>query len=165
MNEIPLCACGCKNQVAKSQVYPYGWNKFILGHNNNRKGAKGPKRSIEVIEKAKATFQANFTLEKRKKYSEAAIARGSGKWMEGRHLSIKTKEKQSKSLKGKNIGKKRSIETKEIKSKQTTALWQTPEYVQKQMKARGVSPNKIELSFQDILDSLYPNEWKFVGVG
>lgn len=44
-------------------------------------------------------------------------------------------------------------------------LWQTPEFVSKQMRARGVAPNKLETFFEDVLHKLYPNEWKFVGDG
>ena len=45
------------------------------------------------------------------------------------------------------------------------ALWQSPEFVAKQMKARGVKPNKSEMWFQSVLDTNFPNEWKYVGDG
>lgn len=43
--------------------------------------------------------------------------------------------------------------------------WQTPEFVAKQMKSRGVRPNKLEKKFEKFLNNLYPNEWKYVGDG
>jgi hypothetical protein len=35
----PLCECGCCQRVIKKTYYPFGWNRFILGHNG-----KGKKR-------------------------------------------------------------------------------------------------------------------------
>jgi G:T-mismatch repair DNA endonuclease (very short patch repair protein) len=43
--------------------------------------------------------------------------------------------------------------------------WKSNEYVRKQMKAKGVSPNKTELRFEKLLNDLYPGEWKYVGDG
>lgn len=47
----------------------------------------------------------------------------------------------------------------------TKQLWQDPTYVRKQIKARGVYPNKTEMKLLSILNRLYPNEWKYVGDG
>jgi len=44
-------------------------------------------------------------------------------------------------------------------------LWQDPEYVAKQMKARKVYPNKTEKFLEELLQELLPNEWKYVGDG
>lgn len=43
--------------------------------------------------------------------------------------------------------------------------WQDPEYVKKQMKARGVKPNNVEKKLDKILQKLIPNEYKYVGAG
>lgn len=43
--------------------------------------------------------------------------------------------------------------------------WDEPEYVRKQMKARNVKQNKAEKKLENILNSLYPAEFKFVGDG
>lgn len=43
--------------------------------------------------------------------------------------------------------------------------WQESEFVTKQMQARCVMPNKQEVKLSDILNELYPGEWKFVGDG
>jgi G:T-mismatch repair DNA endonuclease (very short patch repair protein) len=50
-------------------------------------------------------------------------------------------------------------------SKRITCKWQDPEYVAKQMKARNVRPNKLELNFEKLLNKIQPNEWKYVGDG
>mgnify|MGYP001768612299 CR=1 FL=1 len=43
--------------------------------------------------------------------------------------------------------------------------WQDPEYIRTQMKARSVKQNKVEKLLENILNKLYPNEYKFVGDG
>jgi len=50
-------------------------------------------------------------------------------------------------------------------SERNYKLWKDPEYVAKQMKSRGVKPNKLELSLEKFLNELQPNEWKYVGDG
>jgi len=54
---------------------------------------------------------------------------------------------------------------REKRSKDTRELWKNPDYVAKQMKSRGASPNKLEKYFEKYLNNLYPNEWKYVGDG
>jgi len=43
-------------------------------------------------------------------------------------------------------------------------LWKDPEYVLKQLKARGARPNKLEQHFNDILNSHFP-EYQYNGDG
>lgn len=33
---IPACACGCGQPVSRSKKAPYGWNRFVHGHNNQQ---------------------------------------------------------------------------------------------------------------------------------
>jgi len=47
----------------------------------------------------------------------------------------------------------------------TRRSWQNPEYVKKQMKARGVRPNMQEMKLQSFLNKYFPNEWLYVGDG
>lgn len=47
----------------------------------------------------------------------------------------------------------------------TKKLWQNEDYVKKQMKSRGSSPNKSEKELEAILTNLLPNEYKYVGDG
>lgn len=47
----------------------------------------------------------------------------------------------------------------------TTNSWQDPEFVSKQMVARHVFPNKAEILLENILNTLYPGEFKYVGDG
>ncbi len=94
--------------------------------------------------------------------------------MKGKRNKYNWKQEQlkekSQKMQGKNNPNYKAKYTnnliiKEKIRKKNKDLWQTPEYVSKQMKSRGVSPNKLELSFQNLLNQLYPNEWKFVGDG
>ena len=58
-----------------------------------------------------------------------------------------------------------SEETIKKMSRIRRGLWQTSEYVSKQMKSRGVSPNKPEILLNSILQELFPNQYKYVGDG
>jgi len=53
----------------------------------------------------------------------------------------------------------------EKNSKNIKRFWQTPEYVAKQMEARGVKPNKPEKFLTKLFQKLFPNQWKYVGDG
>jgi len=45
------------------------------------------------------------------------------------------------------------------------AQWQNPDFVMKQMRARQIRPNKVELKLKQILGKYFPDEWKYVGDG
>jgi len=75
----------------------------------------------------------------------------------GTHLSLATIEKLRKIRRGTH----HTLATR----KKIEALWQSPEYVQKQMRARNVAPNKAEMVFLDILDEIDPGNWIYVGDG
>lgn len=62
-----------------------------------------------------------------------------------------------------NIGKGCRKNLKIIES--SLRCWQDSEYVKKQMKARGVQPNKIEKYLDLFLQKTLPNEYKYVGDG
>jgi len=34
-DSIPLCECGCGERVTKGKSFPFNWNSFIFGHENN----------------------------------------------------------------------------------------------------------------------------------
>jgi hypothetical protein len=50
-------------------------------------------------------------------------------------------------------------------SKRMLKVWGNPEFVRKQIKARNVRQNKQEKRLENILEELFPGEWKFVGDG
>ena len=103
----------------------------------------------------------------------------------GKRRSEDTKRRMKEASQGKNnsmYGKTHNPETRDkiseamhkvyldnkIRQKISTAskrLWQTPDYIRKQMKSRRVTPNKPELNLDSILQKYFPNEWKYVGNG
>jgi len=89
----------------------------------------------------------------------------------------KTDEETNKKIAKSNKGKKRTKEMREAQakrlkgipcpahSKRMTKKWRDNNYVQKQMYARNVMPNKTELFLDKFLGNLLPSEYKFVGDG
>ncbi len=75
----------------------------------------------------------------------------------------KYRDSRNKTIKEKGVFN--SIEYKNLQSEVSKKKWKRAEYVQNQMKSRGVSPNKLEKNFEKLLNKLYPKEWKFVGDG
>lgn len=103
----------------------------------------------------------------------------------GKCHSEETKEKVRLSRVGKptTLGRKASAETRfrisracrGISRKSTTrsqtykALWQNPVWaatrVQRIVAARHIKPNKAEVTLLKLLETLFPNQWKYVGDG
>lgn len=48
-------------------------------------------------------------------------------------------------------------------SKSVTDLWKTQDYVNKQLKSRAIKPNGAETIVLNVLNDVYPNEWKYTG--
>jgi len=167
-----FCKCGCGNQVIEQLHHKYyGIPDYIRGHNNNRKGVKFSKELnekmsliLEPYRFKKGQIGWNVGLKMSEKFclNVSEGHKGQISWNKGF-----TKENDERILKlsKKLIGKKRSEETKKLKAFQTKELWQDPEYVQKQMKARGLTPNKTEIWLENLLDKTFPGEWKYVGDG
>ena len=82
-----------------------------------------------------------------------------GESNKGRHHSEETRRKMSESHKGIVFSEK----SRRKKSESMKELWKNPIYAQKV--AAKIKPNKPELKLNNVLDKLYPNEWKFVGDG
>ena len=147
------------------------------------KGKKRPlfsketrKKMSEAKRSKKYTLGYHHTEEVKKKISEAneghIVSKETRYKMSETHkgipISEETKKKISEAQKGTKshrYGKHHTKETREINSKRLKEIWKTSEYVSKQMKARGITPNKTEIWLQNFLNKLYPNEWKFVGDG
>lgn len=77
--------------------------------------------------------------------------------------SPEKKESWLKKIGEGNKGKVISAETRKKCSEANKKLWQNPEHARKCLVFN--SPNKSELKLLDILNSIYPGEWKFVGDG
>jgi very-short-patch-repair endonuclease len=60
-------------------------------------------------------------------------------------------------------GKHHTKESKEKSGKSHVKLWQNPKYVVNQRKGRKLKPNKPEKQLNELLQELFPNEYKYVG--
>ncbi len=83
----------------------------------------------------------------------------------GTHLSEEQKRKLcgKTGVKSPNYGKSMPLETKVKISESVKKRYSDPEYIQRKAVGMQISPNKPETKILKILDSLYPNEWKFTG--
>jgi len=79
--------------------------------------------------------------------------------MWGKHPSEKSIKKMSISHMGNNPSKETRIKL----SKSTTKLWKTREFVKKVHKSAQIKPNGSELKLLSMLNTNFPDEWKYVG--
>ena len=169
-SEIKYCECGCGQIVH---------NRFALGHNKGHCMPHSEQTKILLREKRKLQVCSEET---RQKMSDSL--KGHKGYWEGKTHSEETKKKISESMKGKGSYcrteetlKRQSDSHKnpsdEIRTKmknRQNRLWKDRKYKDDQVKAiiKGSypeGPNVLEKKFFEILQSLYPNEWKFVGDG
>jgi len=94
------------------------------------------------------------------------------KYLSEKHKSMEllmtdaNKKKRNSGLRPAKKGEySHTLETRRKMSEILKKRWQDPGYVMKQMKARGVVPNKMECILQRILNVMFPGEWKYVGDG
>jgi hypothetical protein len=160
INRPKLCECGCGQTVR---------NRFVQGHTQRNKiphnfGKRGEYHHSEKTIKRMCESRLYYIIseETKKKIGESNKER----YKDG--LSEDHIKKLSISHMGQIAWNKGMHFPKERRRKDSVRAknqWKNPDFVSKQMKARGVMPNKTELWFQNFLNSLYPNEWKFVGDG
>ena len=154
-----LCRCGCGDMAKKG-------NSFIHGH--NRQGcfhAEDVKKRIratnletysnpEVIDKFKGKnnpfFGEKHLPESRAIMQEKAQDRCKDSAFIKR-ISITTKKALDDPVRRKKI------------SDNSLAMWRNKESQEKLRKSRAAKPNKSEINLNDILDEIYPGEWKFTG--
>lgn len=120
-------------------------------------GENNPAKRSEVREKLKAP----------KSEGHKAKLRGIKKDTSKMGRYIRTDEIKNK-MRGENNPAKRP-EIRERLSKSAKLLWENMSEKEKNRRIRNSltfnSPNKQEMNILSMLDSLYPNEWKFVGDG
>lgn len=142
--ETRVCKCGCGRTF---ECWAGSKQKFIRGH--NRRGEKRPRgagRKPKPREIRTCACSCEGTFE--------CIVTSKQQFIWGHN-------KSRANTKGKVVVQ----ETINKMSKNTKRLWQTPEYVAKQMRARNVCPNKAETFLDEFFQDLLPNEYKFVGDG
>ena len=62
-----------------------------------------------------------------------------------------------------NTGRRLPLEMRKRISNSLRELWKNNEYVKMMEKARHIFPNKPETILLNLLNELYPNEWKYTG--
>ena len=185
-----FCKCGCGGRIKVKPHHSWcGIPDYICGHNMRGKGrvlgsgrkklpreirtcvAPGCDNTFEVIVTSTRKFCCRGHSGKGKSISKERIEKIK-KALKGKtHVEIhglvraeEMRKANSEAHKGVNSSNKRpevrlgcSIRMKE--------LWQDPDYVAMQMKARGVKPNKPEKFLDELFQKLFPNQWKYVGDG
>ena len=169
--------CGgfcCSNSHNKCPV-----NRKKNGESNNgMKGKHHSKESKEKMSKAKKGKKRKPFSEETKEKMSKNHANCSGdknsKGMNGKHHSKESKEKMREVRKRKPStgmnGKHHSKESKTKQSESMKQLWADPnsvyhteEYWQKVNLGEDIRPNKPEIKILNILNEIFPNEWKYVG--
>jgi len=87
------------------------------------------------------------------------------KWSETqkKKMSITVKELFKDKNNHPMYGKHHSGETKRKISKSRKRNWEDPEYQKMQREAQNLKPNKPEQALMELLNKLFPNEYKYVG--
>lgn len=119
---------------------------------------KGKRLSIETRKKISLVHK-NRSPETRKKLSDAN---------KGKKIPEETKKKMSAAKKGKppwNKGKTGiySSETCNKFSEINKRRWKDPTFIKKIMIGWNAKPNRVEKMVDQILQEIYPNEWKYNG--
>ncbi len=137
---------------------------------------KGQKRTPETREKIRQNSIEQWANPKSRAIISEAVSKANvlpircrriSKAMKGRRPSDAAFEAVRKVNRARR-GEKREkyvIKDKEVLHRIRLQVWQRPEYVRNQMRAKGCRPNKAEILLQHILDKYSPNEWKYVGDG
>ncbi len=178
--EIKYCECGC------GQIVKVG-RRFILNHQHHKRKHKDDCLCISCKSKRKECCGLNHPMFGKKHSEETKL-----KIREKRKLQIfseETRKKLSESRKGHvcytlgiphsqetkkkmslaHLGSKRNETTKKKMSESITNFWSNISDKDKSERIKKCltfnSPNKQEKYLENLLNRLYPNEWKFVGNG
>lgn len=144
------CSTECANRHDKPRKHGR-WN-FGLTKETDKRVAKQAKKlrgrrrgpcSEKTRRKIRTALEGHVVTEETKKKIKRSRAK-------------QVRPPQTKGAK-KKIGK--------ANSKNMKRLWQDPNYIAMQMRARGVRPNKTEKFLTKLFQKLYPNQWKYVGDG
>jgi hypothetical protein len=165
-NRIPretrICECGCKRtfecQINSKQ-------RFIRGH--NERGKHRIPKETRICENPNCDITFEVLITSTQKYCCHPCAIEVITKSEERNKKVGENQKGRLSW-NKDLTKEtdfRVAKNAEGRSENQKQLWQDPEYVAMQMRARNVCPNKAEMFLSEFFQDLLPNEYIFAGDG
>jgi len=135
------------------------------GKRVSSEAAKESLNRPEVKEKFKKIRNNPKYLEKLSKSLKIAFSDPEFKEWQKQHLEKIHNDPEIKQRQGETL--KETYKNKSKLRKQLSefmiANWQDPEFIKKVCKGRAIRPNKPEIIILDLLNELYPNEWKYTG--
>lgn len=149
MLAVNLCRCGCGAEIPIGRVY-------VNGHQR-----KGKPCSPEHRRKlALSHIGRPLSAEHRKRLGDG---------LRGEKFTKEHRERIAQSLRGRKRGRI-SDEARARIRKQRKEMWKDPDFHRKQQgnMARGLRfsrPNKKETALFEIMESVQPGEWRYVGDG
>jgi hypothetical protein len=159
------------SEIAKNRKASDETKKHLSeSHMGEKNHMFGKKHTEETKQKISDVKQGCAPTRLGAKHKEESIIKMSNVKL-GNHYSaghVVSEEAKSRISKLKN-GKHMSLETRQKMSKSRIKQWQNPEYREHTVKtshlAQNIHPNKPETIIGNMLDNLFPNNWKFVGDG
>ena len=170
------CACGCGEMTTPGSV-------FISGHNTSlrpgySKRIKFPPQLCSCgcggVTNKNCRFISGHNFRSNKPKLESRLCEcGCGELTSpGKRFINFHATKDGLNINSESIAKMRDSIIEAFKNDPTYASrvsskmkenWQDPEFALRMGIAQGVTPNKPEMKLMNILNELYPNEWKFTG--
>jgi len=161
--ESRVCECGCEKTF---ECRIDSKQRFILGHyNRNRYWPK------EMRDRIRNTLQKPREIRNCPECGKEIDCRvgGKGKFCSHSCSAKYTWRTKDNTERCKKIGIanscKKSDEYKKIHKERQLRMWRDPEYARNQHKAIHAIPNKPETILLELLQNLFPDEYKYVGDG
>ena len=159
-----FCECGCGNKAKSGKRYIYGHN--AKGKSSWSAGlTKKTNKSIAAI--SKSLTGRNLSEEHKKSVSEGIKRKWKDPEYRRKGTQPKSLEMKEKIRRGVNRYYKKNPNAKVNLSEKQKQLWKDEEYKEKQLQLIGegkiIHPNKPETIILNLLNKLFPKEYKFTG--